>query len=277
MTLRSPTHPPPCHRVPLPLPFALPVLFNKSPWASTCFVMQGSVRLSKAVQGPARARKGTRGHARACETLRGCTRAGAGMVQCIPAPGVELAERMLRRRWGRGYAVDGFLPNHPCHQCVSRCSVRAARRPRATPRSICIASIRSCSSAMRRSSSAMRWMSSGWRPPPGAIRPARVRSKVSRRTSSAGDGARAVVAEAGAGPGEALGEEGWRRREEAGELRAQVAAALVASGRPEAETAPLLRRLLGDVRPGRWDRSGARVALVGEARRGAGEARVSAR
>jgi hypothetical protein len=75
----------------------------------------------------------------------------------------------------------------------------------------------------------------------------------------------------------ALGEEGWRRREEAGELRAQVAAALVASGRPEAETAPLLRRLLGDVRPGRWDRSGARVALVGAARRGAGEARASAR
>ncbi len=60
----------------------------------------------------------------------------------------------------------------------------------------------------------------------------------------------------------ALGEEGWRRREEAGELRAQVAAALVASGRPEAETTPLLRRLLGDVRPGRWDRPGQRVEVA---------------
>jgi hypothetical protein len=49
----------------------------------------------------------------------------------------------------------------------------------------------------------------------------------------------------------ALGEEGWRRRGETGELRAQVAAALVASGRGEADTTRLLRRMLGDERPGR--------------------------
>ena len=47
----------------------------------------------------------------------------------------------------------------------------------------------------------------------------------------------------------ALGEEGWRRRGETGELRAQVAAALVASGRGEADTTRLLRRMLGDERP----------------------------
>jgi len=70
----------------------------------------------------------------------------------------------------------------------------------------------------------------------------------------------------------ALGEEGWRRRDEAGELRAQVAAALVGSGRPEADTAPLLRRLLGDVGPGRWDRGPGPAA-----RRERGEARASAR
>jgi hypothetical protein len=77
----------------------------------------------------------------------------------------------------------------------------------------------------------------------------------------------------------ALGEEGWRRRDEAGELRAQVAAALVTSGRPEAETAPLLRRLLGDVRPGRWDRSVPRVDVAEgrAARRERGEGRASAR
>jgi len=76
----------------------------------------------------------------------------------------------------------------------------------------------------------------------------------------------------------ALGEDGWRRREEAGELRAQVAAALVASGRPEAETAPLLRRLL-DVRPGQRDRSAPRVeVLEGRVnRRDRGEGRASAR
>ncbi|MBK9752397.1 MAG: hypothetical protein IPO88_02615 [Nannocystis sp.] len=55
----------------------------------------------------------------------------------------------------------------------------------------------------------------------------------------------------------ALGEEGWRRREEAGELRGQVAAALVASGRREADTTRLLRRMLGDERPGRGERGGA--------------------
>lgn len=76
----------------------------------------------------------------------------------------------------------------------------------------------------------------------------------------------------------ALGEDGWRRREEAGELRAQVAAAVVTSGRPEAETTPLLRRLLGDVRPGRWDRSASPAALVeGRARRERGEGRASTR
>ncbi len=77
----------------------------------------------------------------------------------------------------------------------------------------------------------------------------------------------------------ALGEEGWRRREEAGELRAQVAAAVVTSGRPEAETTPLLRRLLGDVRPGRWDRPAPPVepAPGRAARRERGEGRASTR
>ena len=53
----------------------------------------------------------------------------------------------------------------------------------------------------------------------------------------------------------ALGDEGWRRRGETGELRAQVAAALVGSGRAEADTTRLLRRMLGDERPGRTVRA----------------------
>ncbi|HEY0136065.1 MAG TPA: hypothetical protein VGB85_18390, partial [Nannocystis sp.] len=53
----------------------------------------------------------------------------------------------------------------------------------------------------------------------------------------------------------ALGDEGWRRRGETGELRAQVAAALVGSGRAEADTTRLLRRMLGDERPARTVRS----------------------
>ncbi len=54
----------------------------------------------------------------------------------------------------------------------------------------------------------------------------------------------------------ALGE-GLAAAREAGELRGQVAAALVASGRREADTTRLLRRMLGDERPGRGERGGA--------------------
>jgi hypothetical protein len=62
----------------------------------------------------------------------------------------------------------------------------------------------------------------------------------------------------------ALGEEGWRRRGEAGELRVQVAGALLASGRGEADTARLLRRLLADRRPVRSTRRGERIAAADE-------------
>jgi hypothetical protein len=54
----------------------------------------------------------------------------------------------------------------------------------------------------------------------------------------------------------ALGEDGWRRREQAAALRAEVAEALVTSGRKEATTVAALRRVLG---------------LAGRGRRGAGD------
>ena len=89
-----------------------------------------------------------------------------------------------------------------------------------------------------------------------AAAPARLQAAVWRALARAraGDAAApgGVVEDAVAA---ALGDEGWRRRGETGELRAQVAAALVGSGRAEADTTRLLRRMLGDERPGRTVRS----------------------
>ncbi len=77
----------------------------------------------------------------------------------------------------------------------------------------------------------------------------------------------------------ALGEDGWRRRGETGELRAQVAAALVGSGRAEADTTDLLRRMLGDERPVRTVRStrASMAAVPRPARRAREEPGASAR